>query len=331
MTKFEKFLFEQKFHSKTEYEINELILSIILAAKFIQHKINSPKFKNILKNNDNNINIQGEIQMKLDQYANNKFKHILKFQKNVAGLVSEEEENIIIFDNDRAKKAKYIILIDPLDGSSNIDVNIPIGTIFSIYQRVTPIGFLIDKNDFLQPGNKQIAAGYILYGASTILVFTTGYGVNIYTYDSSLGVFILSQKKIIYPQKDLIYSINESNYFSFSKEIKKYIKYCQKQNKIIENYYISRYVGSLVADFHRNLIKGGIYIYPNTIKYPTGKLRLLYECNPIAFLAEQAEGKASNGTSRILDIIPNKLHQRSQLIVGTKSMVNKVEYFINKL
>ncbi|CRK85579.1 Fructose-1,6-bisphosphatase class 1 [Candidatus Providencia siddallii] len=310
-------------------ELNEIFSDIILGGKIIRYKISKPKFINILASS-NKKNIQNEIQMKLDQYANKKFIDIFKSKKNIAGIVSEEEKEIIFLEGDSAKKGKYVILLDPIDGSSNIDVNVSIGTIFSIYQRITPIGVPITEADFLQPGNKQIAAGYILYGPSTVLIYSTGYGINKLIYDSTLGIFSLLKEKIMYPSKGKIYSINEGDYNSFPVGVKKYIKFCQEQNKETNRPYTARYTGSFVADFHRNLLKGGIYIYPNTTKYPNGKLRLLYECNPIAFLAEQGGGKASDGNKRILDIIPNKLHQRTPFFVGIKTMVDKAELFINK-
>lgn len=220
--------------------------------------------------------------------------------------------------------------MDPLDGSSNIDVNVSVGTIFSIYRRITPFGTPITEEDFLQPGTKQVTAGYVVYGSSTMLVYTTGYGVHAFTYDPSLGVFCLSHEKVRYPATGCMYSINEGNYIKFPLGVKKYIKYCQEQDEATKRPYTSRYIGSLVADFHRNLLKGGIYIYPSTASHPQGKLRLLYECNPMAFLAEQAGGKATDGVNRILDIVPEKLHQRAPFFVGTKSMVEDAEGFIAK-
>lgn len=266
--------------------------------------------------------------MKLDLFANEKLKAALKARGEVAGIASEEEDEIVIFEGERAEKAKYVVLMDPLDGSSNIDVNVSVGTIFSIYRRITPLGQSVTEDDFLQPGHKQVAAGYIVYGSSTMLVYTTGHGVHAFTYDPSLGVFCLSHEKVRFPEKGNMYSINEGNYIKFPQGVKKYIKYCQEQDESTQRPYTSRYIGSLVADFHRNLLKGGIYLYPSTASYPQGKLRLLYECNPMAFLAEQAGGKASDGKNRILDIIPNKLHQRAPFFVGTESMVNDVERFL---
>ena len=218
-------------------------------------------------------------------------------------------------------------LIDPLDGSSNIDVNVSVGTIFSIYRRVTPIGSPVSLDDFLQKGDEQVAAGYIIYGTSTMLVYTTGHGVNGFTLNPAIGTFYLSHPDMTFPNKGQIYSVNEGNYVHFPQGIKDYIKYCQQQED--DRPYTSRYIGSLVSDFHRNMIKGGIYLYPQSAAYPNGKLRLLYECNPIAFLAEQANGKASCGTQRILEVLPKTLHQRSPFICGSALMVEDVEAFLH--
>lgn len=218
--------------------------------------------------------------------------------------------------------------MDPLDGSSNIDVNVSVGTIFSIYRRVSEKGTPPTQEDFLQPGHKQVAAGYVIYGSSTMLVYTTGHGVNGFTYDPSLGTFCLSHENMMIPEDGYIYSINEGNYIRFPVGIKKYIKYCQENQPSERRPYTSRYIGSLVADFHRNLLKGGIYLYPNTQSHPNGKLRLLYECNPMAFIIEQAGGLASDGEQRILDIVPKELHQRVPFFIGSKNMVTKVEEFL---
>ncbi|WP_409311187.1 class 1 fructose-bisphosphatase [Pectobacterium sp. B1J-3] len=310
-------------------ELTALLSAIKLGAKIIHRDINKAGLVDILGTSGIS-NIQGEVQMKLDLYANEKLKAALKARGEVAGIASEEEDEIVIFDGDKAENAKYVVLMDPLDGSSNIDVNVSVGTIFSIYRRITPLGQPVTEADFLQPGNKQVAAGYIVYGSSTMLVYTTGHGVHAFTYDPSLGVFCLSHEKVCFPEKGNMYSINEGNYIKFPVGVKKYIKFCQEQDEATQRPYTSRYIGSLVADFHRNLLKGGIYLYPSTASYPKGKLRLLYECNPMALLAEQAGGKASDGKNRILDITPEKLHQRSPFFVGTESMVDDVERFIRE-
>ncbi|AYH49601.1 class 1 fructose-bisphosphatase [Dickeya fangzhongdai] len=308
-------------------ELTALLSAIKLGAKIIHRDINKAGLVDILGTSGVS-NVQGEVQMKLDLYANEKLKAALKARGEVAGIASEEEDEIVIFDGERAENAKYVVLMDPLDGSSNIDVNVSVGTIFSIYRRITPLGMPVREEDFLQPGHKQVAAGYIVYGSSTMLVYTTGHGVHAFTYDPSLGVFCLSHERVCFPEKGNMYSINEGNYIKFPQGVKKYIKYCQEQDEATQRPYTTRYIGSLVADFHRNLLKGGIYLYPSTASYPEGKLRLLYECNPMAFLAEQAGGKASDGKNRILDIMPQKLHQRAPFFVGNTSMVEDLEGFL---
>lgn len=308
-------------------ELTALLSAIKLGAKIIHRDINKAGLVDILGTSGAE-NVQGEVQMKLDLYANEKLKAAMKARGEIAGIASEEEDEIVIFDGERAENAKYVILMDPLDGSSNIDVNVSVGTIFSIYRRTSPLGQPVTEADFLQPGNRQVAAGYVVYGSSTMLVYTTGAGVHAFTYDPSLGVFCLSHEKVRFPAKGNMYSINEGNYIKFPLGVKKYIKYCQEQDEATQRPYTSRYIGSLVADFHRNLLKGGIYIYPSTATHPNGKLRLLYECNPMAFLAEQAGGKASDGKNRILDIIPQKLHERAPFFVGNSSMVEDAERFI---
>ncbi|MCI4202258.1 class 1 fructose-bisphosphatase [Dickeya dianthicola] len=308
-------------------ELTALLSAIKLGAKIIHRDINKAGLVDILGTSGVS-NVQGEVQMKLDLYANEKLKAALKARGEVAGIASEEEDEIVIFDGERAENAKYVVLMDPLDGSSNIDVNVSVGTIFSIYRRITPLGMPVREEDFLQPGHKQVAAGYIVYGSSTMLVYTTGHGVHAFTYDPSLGVFCLSHERVRFPEKGSMYSINEGNYIKFPQGVKKYIKYCQEQDEATQRPYTTRYIGSLVADFHRNLLKGGIYLYPSTASYPEGKLRLLYECNPMAFLAEQAGGKASDGKNRILDIQPQKLHQRAPFFVGNTSMVEDLEGFL---
>lgn len=275
-------------------------------------------------------NVQGEEQQKLDVYANEKFKAAMEARDQVCGIASEEEDSAVVFNKDVNRNARYVVLMDPLDGSSNIDVNVSVGTIFSIYRRVTPVGTAPTDEDFLQPGNKQIAAGYVIYGSSTMLVYTTGNGVHGFTYDPSLGVFCLSHENMTIPQDGRIYSINEGNYIKFPLGVKKYIKYCQENVPEDNRPYTSRYIGSLVADFHRNLLKGGMYLYPSTAAYPNGKLRLLYECNPMAFLIEQAGGLASDGARRIMDIKPEELHQRVPFFVGSTNMVKKLEAFMEE-
>ncbi|MFZ7155834.1 class 1 fructose-bisphosphatase [Avibacterium avium] len=310
-------------------ELSGILSSIRLVAKVIHRDINKAGLTNNIIGNSGVENVQGEVQMKLDLFAHNTMKQALIAREEVAGFASEEEENFVAFDTERGRNAKYVILTDPLDGSSNIDVNVAVGTIFSIYRRVSPIGTPVTLEDFLQPGHRQVAAGYIVYGSSTMLVYTTGNGVNGFTYDPSLGVFCLSHENIQMPTSGKIYSINEGQYLKFPLGVKKYIKYCQEEDKATQRPYTSRYIGSLVSDFHRNLLKGGIYIYPSATNYPNGKLRLLYEGNPMAFLAEQAGGLATDGYQRILDIQPTELHQRSPLFVGSKEMVEKAQSFMD--
>jgi len=309
-------------------ELSSLLNSIRLAAKVVNHEVNKAGLVDII-GTANNKNAQGEEQQKLDVFANKIFIQSLINREIVCGIASEEEDDFInIIGKDKKNNNKYIVLIDPLDGSSNIDVNVSVGTIFSIYRRVSPIGKPVTIEDFLQPGINQIASGYVVYGTSTMLVYTTGYGVHGFTLNPALGVFYLSHPNIQFPRKGKIYSINEGNYRHFPKGIKKYIKYCQEEKN--DRPYTSRYIGSLVSDFHRNMIKGGVYLYPNSSRYPDGKLRLLYECNPIAFLAEQAGGKASNGKQRVMEITPTKLHQRIPFYVGNTHMVDKIEKMIKK-
>ena len=306
-------------------ELSGILSSIRLVAKVIHRDINKAGLTNNIIGNSGVENVQGEAQMKLDLFAHNTMKQALMSREEVAGFASEEEENFIAFDTERGRNAKYVILTDPLDGSSNIDVNVAVGTIFSIYRRISPVGTPVTLEDFMQPGNRQVAAGYIVYGSSTMLVYTTGNGVNGFTYDPSLGVFCLSHENIQIPQTGKIYSINEGQYLKFPMGVKKYLKYCQEEDKETQRPYTSRYIGSLVSDFHRNMLKGGIYIYPSATNYPNGKLRLLYEGNPMAFLAEQAGGVASDGYNRILDIQPTALHQRVPLFIGSREMVKKAE------
>ncbi len=310
-------------------ELSSLIGSIKLAAKIVNREINKAGLVDITGASGEE-NIQGEQQQKLDLYANDKFKAALENRGQVCGVASEEEDEAVAFNKALNKDAKYVVLMDPLDGSSNIDVNVSVGTIFSIYRRISPIGTPPTEEDFLQSGNQQVAAGYIIYGSSTMLVYSTGNGVHGFTYDPSLGVFCLSHEDMKIPKAGNIYSINEGNYIRFPEGIKQYLKYCQEMKPEDNRPYTSRYIGSLVADFHRNLLKGGIYLYPSTQAYPNGKLRLLYECNPMAMLIEEAGGKATDGEQRILDIKPTELHQRVPFFVGSSNMVDKVQDFLDE-
>ncbi|MCB9014991.1 MAG: class 1 fructose-bisphosphatase [Lentimicrobiaceae bacterium] len=304
-------------------EFTRLLNDIGIAAKIVNREINKAGLADI-NGYFGKQNVQGEDQKKLDVFANNHFIEAMRHGGMVCAIASEENEGLFVYENAFSQKGKYVVAMDPLDGSSNIEVNVPIGTIFSIYRRLSPTGPGTIA-DLLQPGNKQIAAGYIIYGSSTMLVYTTGHGVNGFTLDPSVGLFFLSHPEMKIPEDGAIYSINEANYLHFHEGVKKYIKYCQEDDPSTNRPYSTRYIGSLVADFHRNMIRGGIYIYPGTLKNPYGKLRLLYECNPIAFLAEQAGGIASDGFNRILDIQPKELHERVPFFVGSKNMVAKAE------
>lgn len=307
-------------------ELSRIMNAIRLAAKVVSYKVNKAGLVDII-GSAGEKNIQGEDQQKLDIYANEIFIRTLINREIVCGIASEENDEFIAVEGtDRSNRNKYILLMDPLDGSSNIDVNVSLGTIFSIYRRVTPIGTPVGLIDFLQPGINQVAAGYIIYGTSTMLVYTTGNGVNGFTMNPSLGTFYLSHPNMQFPENGNIYSVNEGNYIHFPQGVKNYIKYCQAEED--DRPYTSRYIGSLVSDIHRNMIKGGIYLYPTSNNNPNGKLRLLYECNPIAFITEQAGGKASDGKNRILEIKPTELHQRVSLFCGSKKMVHKAEGFM---
>jgi fructose-1,6-bisphosphatase I len=293
-------------------ELSQLLRDIALASKVVNREINKAGLIDIM-GSIGSQNSTGEQQQKLDVLANIRFTRALTKGGEVCALISEETESFVDLSND----GKYVIAIDPLDGSSNIDVNVSIGTIFSIYRRKSEVGLPISDADILQTGDEQVAAGYILYGSSTMLVYTTGHGVNGFTYEPTLGEYVLSHPDMTIPETGKIYSINEGSANSFSQSVKSYIQYCKDNN------YTARYIGSLVADFHRNLLKGGIYVYPATAKDVNGKLRLMYECNALAFIAEQAGGKATDGKGRIMEIKPKDLHQRTPFYVGSKRMVEK--------
>ncbi len=310
-------------------ELSALLSSIRLAGKMVNQEINKAGLAEITGAMGQE-NVQGEDQMKLDVLANDMFISTLRNRGEICGIGSEEMEDFVSFNEPMHKDAKYVVLIDPLDGSSNIDVNVSVGTIFSIYRRISPSGSPAVLEDFLQPGDKQVAAGYLIYGTSTMLVYTTGNGVNGFTYDPGIGSFFLSHPNMKAPADGKIYSINEGNYIHFPEGVKQYIKWVQELDESTNRPLTSRYIGSLVADFHRNLTKGGIYIYPTGTKAPKGKLRLLYECNPMAFLIEQAGGKATDGFMRIMEIKPEELHQRVPFFCGSKKMVEKAEEFMAK-
>ncbi len=308
-------------------ELSRLLHHVGVAAKIVNKKVNKAGLVDVLGETES-INVQGEEVKKLDVFANEHFISAMRVSGECCAVASEENQGIIIFDDGLALDGKYVFCVDPLDGSSNIDVNVSVGTIFSIYRRISERGEKAQLSDFLQPGVKQVAAGYIIYGSSTMLVYTTGKGVNGFTLDPSIGEFCLSNPDIKTPETGKIYSINEGNYVHFPNGVKKYIKYCQEIDSATNRPYTSRYIGSLVSDFHRNLLKGGIFIYPQTQTDPKGKLRLIYECNPVSFIAEQAGGKASNGKERILEINPLSLHERTPFYVGSKNMVYKALEFL---
>ncbi len=309
-------------------ELSRIINSIRLAAKVVNYKVNKAGLVDII-GAAGEQNIQGEDQQKLDVYANEVFIQTLINREIVCGIASEENDDFItVAGKDESNSNKYVVLMDPLDGSSNIDVNVSVGTIFSVYRRITEVGTPVTSADFLQPGTAQVAAGYVIYGTSTMIVYTTGHGVNGFTLNPAIGTFYLSHPKMQFKPDGHIYSINEGNYTHFPKGVKNYLKYCQTEEG--DRPYTSRYIGSLVSDIHRNMIKGGIYIYPTSSKAPKGKLRLLYECNPMAFIAEQAGGKASDGFGRIMEITPTELHQRVPFFCGSKNMVEKAEEFMRE-
>ena len=305
-----------------------MLNAIRLASKAVNHEVNKAGLVDIIGATDQ-VNHSSEEQQKLDVFANTVFKRALINRDIVCGFASEEEDDFVTISSKNGNiQNNYVVLIDPLDGSSNIDTNVSVGTIFSIHRKITATDAPAATADFLQKGDKQVAAGYILYGTSTMLVYTTGHGVNGFTLNPALGTFYLSHPSMKFPANGNIYSINEGNYVHIPEGVKQYLKYCQEDNE--DRPYTSRYIGSLVSDFHRNLIKGGVYLYPSTLHYPKGKLRLLYECNPMAFLAEQAGGAASDGENRILEIEPSELHERTPFYCGNKHMVNDINRFLAK-
>ncbi len=321
---------KQNDFKKTSGELTRLMSSIRLAAKVVNHEIRKAALVDIT-GAAGEVNVQGEAQQKLDVLANDLFKQTLINREIVCGIASEEEDDfVVVSGTDNSHKNKYVLLMDPLDGSSNIDVNVSVGTIFSIYKRISPIGTPVTKEDFLQKGRKQVAAGYVAYGTSTILVFTTGSGVNGFTLNQAIGTFYLSHPNIQIPKTATIYSVSEGYFTHFQEGMKRFLVHCKELVPEDKRPYTARYVGSLVSDFHRNMIKGGVYIYPATAITPNGKLRLLYECNPMAFICEQAGGKASDGFTNILDIEPTELHQRVPFYCGSTELVEKAESFMHK-
>ncbi len=310
-------------------ELSSLLRDIGLAAKRVNVEVNKAGLADIL-GDAGLTNIQGEDVKKLDVFANNQFTGVLRHGISCAGVASEEMDDVVIFDDEVSNNSKYVVLFDPVDGSNNIDVNISIGTIFGVYRRISERGKPCTKEDFLQQGTKQVAAGYIIYGSSTMLVYATRRGVNGFTLDPSIGEFCLSHPDMHCPETGKIYSVNHGNFFQYDEFVKKYITACQLKTKETGGPYSHRYFGSMVADLHRNLIKGGIFMYPSTADNRNGKLRLQYECNPFAFIIEVAGGKATNGRERILDIQPKELHERTPLFIGSKKMVEELESYMKE-
>ena len=310
-------------------ELSRLLRDIGIAAKIVNREVNKAGLVDILGEHGT-TNIQGEEVKKLDVFANEQFIDALSSGGETCAVASEENAEIIHIDSEVSANAKYVVSVDPLDGSSNIDVNVSIGTIFSIIRRSSEPGNPVSASDYLQKGTSMVAAGYIIYGSSTMLVYTTGRGVNGFTLDPSIGEFCLSHPDMRCPVDGKIYSINEGNYVHFPEGVKQYIKYCQVEDANTNRPTSSRYIGSLVADFHRNMLKGGIFMYPSTAKSPNGKLRLLYECNPVSWIIEQAGGKSSDGYVRILEKEPKSLHERTPLFIGSANMVKLVEEYMQK-
>lgn len=309
-------------------ELSNLLRDIGLAAKRINVEVNKAGLVDIL-GDYGTTNVQGEEVKKLDIFANNQMMGVLRHGISCAGIGSEEMDDFVVFDDEISNKSKYVCLFDPLDGSSNIDVNVSIGTIFSVFRRVSDLGKPATEADFLQSGVNQVAAGYVIYGSSTMLVYATRRGVNGFTLDQSIGEFTLSHPDIKCPPTGKMYSVNHGNFFQYDEKVKQYITACQKKDETNGGPYTQRYIGSMVSDVHRNLIKGGIFMYPGILNKPKGKLRLMYECNPFAFIVEVAGGKATNGEIRILDIQPTKLHQRTPFFVGSKLMMEELESYIS--
>jgi len=307
-------------------ELSQLLRDIGLAAKIISREVNKAGITNLLGTHGSE-NVHGETVKKLDIFADNQLISALDRSQITCMVISEENDGVVRLNS---SGGKYIVYLDPLDGSSNIDVNVSIGSIFSVYMRQPRYETDLVEEDALQPGNRQVAAGYVLYGSSTIMAYTTGLGVGTFTLDPSIGEFILSVDNHRIPEAGAVYSINEGSYNSWQDGLKKYIKYCQEQDSESNRPYSARYIGSMVADLHRTLIQGGIFIYPSSKKYPNGKLRLMYECNPLSFIIEQAGGMATNGQKRIMDIVPGDIHQRTPIFIGSKENVRTAHSFLNE-
>lgn len=308
-------------------ELSTLLRDIGLACKFINKQVNKAGLVDILGAHGA-VNVQGEEQMKLDVFADKVLINVLKNSSDCAGIASEENDHFVAFEDAHSLNSKYVVLFDPLDGSSNIDVNASIGTIFCIYKRISPLGKPCTQEDFMQKGSNIMAAGYVIYGSSTMLVYATRLGVNGFTLEPSVGEFCLSHKNMKCPEQGKIYSVNQGNWGKYTEPLKSYLSYCMEADKETKRPYSHRYIGSMVADLHRTLIKGGIFLYPSDSSNPNGKLRLMYECNPMAYIIEMAGGIANTGKVRILDINPTELHQRVPIYIGSKAMVEKALEFV---
>jgi len=319
-------IFQKRQFASATGELSGLLRDIGLASKRINVEVNKAGLVDILGDHGS-TNVQGEEVKKLDIYANDQMIRVLQHGISCAGIGSEEIDDFVIFDDEVSLNSKYVVMFDPLDGSGNIDVNISIGTIFSVFKRITPLGTPVTKADFLQRGDRQVAAGYVIYGSSTMLVYATRRGVNGFTLDPAIGEFCLSHPDIKCPPAGNIYSVNHGNYYQYDKGIQEYINICQQKTKATGGPYTQRYIGSMVADVHRNLLKGGIFMYPTTRDKPKGKLRLMYECNPFAFIVEMAGGRATDGKKRILEVDPTDLHQRSALFIGSPLMMDELEKY----
>ena len=298
-------------------ELSALLRDIGLACKLINKQVMKAGLVEGILGKQGTSNIQGEEQMKLDVYADETLISVLRNSAECAGIASEENDDVVCFEDEYSKQSKYVVLFDPLDGSSNIDCNASIGTIFAIYRRITPRGECCTREDFLQAGRNLMAAGYVIYGSSTMMVYATKLGVNGFTLEPSIGEFCLSHQNMQCKENGRIYSINQGNWTKYSEGVRRYLTQC------MDKVYSHRYIGSMVADMHRTLIKGGIFMYPADSSARKGKLRLLYECNPMAFLVEAAGGMATTGENRILDIQPEELHQRVPIFIGSKTMVEE--------
>jgi fructose-1,6-bisphosphatase I len=317
---------EQRRFPEATGKFTDLMNDIAFAAKLISYHTNKAGLLGVLGETDD-VNVQGEIVKRLDIFANETFYKALDHNGHLCVMASEESKDIIPIPP-QYPVGKYVCLFDPLDGSSNIDANVSIGTIFTIYTRISPDGQPGTLEDCLQAGIKQVCAGYVIYGSSTMMVYTTGNGVHGFTLDHSYGEFVLSHPYITIPRKGKIYSVNESNYDYWTQELKNYIQYVKQIDPPTGRPLNSRYIGSMVADFHRNLLYGGVFLYPASSIAPQGKLRLTYECNPMAYIAEQAGGRASDGFQRIMEFKPESLHQRVPFIVGSEEDVIMVEEFM---